>query len=112
MFASKHEITKAPNQHEKIVKTNKKGSVRQNTNLGKVKIFKPLETSFSSILRYVLSLLTQYKPFCLHRMFSSPKYTELFYKYFPPFRLTDDKMLNPLPIWIKTIVVLLPPGKN
>ena len=78
MFASKHEITKAPNQHEKIVKTNKKGSVRQNTNLGKVKIFKPLETSFSSILRYVLSLLTQYKPFFLHRMFSSPKNTELF----------------------------------
>ena len=49
MFASKHEITEAPNQHEKIVKTNKKGSPRQNTNLGKVKIFKPQETSFSFI---------------------------------------------------------------
>ena len=78
MFVSKHEITEAPNQHEKIVKTNKKGNVRQNTNLGKVKIFKPLETSFSFILRYVLSLLTHNKRFCLHRMFSSPKNTELF----------------------------------
>ena len=49
MFASKHEITEAPNQHEKIVKTNKEGSERQNTNLAKVKIFKPQETSFSFI---------------------------------------------------------------
>ena len=49
MFASKHEITEAPNQLENIVKANKKGSKRQNTNLGKVKIFKPPETSFSFI---------------------------------------------------------------